>query len=94
VKLFFQASPEANHTKAIHEELIHKNESAGIHHEHCWSLDGEHHVYTAHLQLHLPVSVQEQIHLKKVIAGKLARFNLTHTTIELEFPEEGCRDTQ
>src|SRR5690606_23169758 len=51
LRLFFQAAPEARLTCRIHEQLIGLPAVAGIHHEHCWSLDGEHHVYTAHLVL-------------------------------------------
>jgi cobalt-zinc-cadmium efflux system protein len=93
LRLFFQAVPEALLTRTIHKELLTLDAIAGIHHEHCWSLDGEHHVYTAHLLLKQVLNVDEQYELKRQIADRLKPFDLTHTTIELEFPLEACRDS-
>lgn len=92
LKIFFQAVPETLLTNKINLELIKIDSIAGIHHEHCWSLDGEHHVYTAHLLLHEALDAHAQRELKNLIARKLEPFALTHTTIELEFPDESCRD--
>ncbi len=94
LKIFFQAAPASLLVNKINQELNKLEQVESIHHEHCWSLDGEHHVYTAHLQLRLTLSTSEQQNLKKLIAEKLRPFNLTHTTIELEFPDEACRDFQ
>lgn len=92
LRLFFQAVPDSTLVQRIHAELQQLQPVAAIHHEHCWSLDGEHHVYTAHLVLRDGLSLAEQLQLKQRIAERLAPFGLTHTTIELEFPEEACRD--
>lgn len=92
LKIFFQAVPESLLTNKINRELMKIEAIADIHHEHCWSLDGEHHVYTAHLLLHELLDASQQRALKACIAEKLAPFGLTHTTIELEFPDESCRD--
>jgi len=92
LKIFFQAVPEDLLTRKINLELEKIEAIADIHHEHCWSLDGEHHVYTAHLLLKQHMDTKEQVELKALIAQKLAPFSLSHTTIELELPEENCRD--
>ena len=92
MKIFFQAVPEALLTNKINLALKKIDEIREIHHEHCWSLDGEHHVYTAHLLLHDALDAEQQRDLKNLIAEKLEPFSLTHTTIELEFPDENCRD--
>ena len=92
LKIFFQAVPEDLLTNKINLELEKIEAIADIHHEHCWSLDGEHHVYTAHLLLKQPMDANEQLELKALIAQKLAPFSLSHTTIELELPDENCRD--
>ena len=92
VKIFFQAVPDSILTHKINLELKKIEQIDDIHHEHCWSLDGEHHVYTAHLQLNESLTAQEQGDLKLRIAEKLKPFSLSHTTIELEFPDESCRD--
>ena len=35
---------------------------------------------------------EEQFKLKEMIAARLNKYELAHTTIELEFPREACRD--
>jgi len=92
LRIFFQAAPGDLLSSKISIELKTLADIEDIHHEHCWSLDGEHHVYTAHLLLRTNLDASQQLVLKQKVAEKLAPFSLTHTTIELEFPEENCRD--
>lgn len=91
--LFFQGAPGEGLQAQLRESLLQLPEVAGVHHDHVWSLDGEHHVYTAHLQLAESLPAAAQVDLKGRIAVRLQPFGLTHTTIELELPEEACRDT-
>ena len=93
LKVFFQAAPEVDLVKKIHNDLTELDLIKEIHHEHCWSLDGEHNVYTVHLLLSKALSQNDQLELKTEIARKLERYQLAHTTIELEFPDETCRDS-
>ncbi len=92
IKLFLQAVPDPNMQQAILDVLQGLSHVQSIHRLHFWSLDGEHHVLTAHLVLQQDLSPAETNALKREIAKQLARFPLSHTTIEFEFPEESCRD--
>lgn len=92
--LFLQAVPSQKAQDNIKNSLLELNEIEGIHHMHFWSLDGESHVLTAHLELSRNLNVNKLIALKRTIAIKLSKYHLSHTTIELEFPDEFCRDTQ
>lgn len=92
IKMFFQASPEKGLIEAVRTQLLQLEAIKSAHHEHAWSLDGQENVYTAHLLTDATMSVAEQIQLKNDIAQKLASFGFAHTTIELEFPDEACRD--
>jgi cobalt-zinc-cadmium efflux system protein len=92
LQLFFQAVPTEGLAQQIRTKLLQLDGVTAIHHAHCWSLDGEHHVYTAHLELGAVFSLDQQLELKQRIAASLAPFALTHTTIELELPQEACRD--
>jgi len=91
-RIFFQAVPESLLTEKVNKELQQLNSIESIHDVHCWSLDGEHHVYTAHLLLREHMDSNALLALKQKIAEKLKPFSLTHTTIELEFPDEDCRE--
>ena len=92
IRLFLQAIPDKELSKSVYKTLIELQEVDSIHHLHLWSLDGEHHVLTAHLALQEALSTQQQLELKKSIAERLSKFNLEHTTIELEMTNEQCRD--
>jgi len=92
IRLFLQAIPDKELSKSVYKTLIELKEVDSIHHLHLWSLDGEHHVLTAHLALQDALSMQQQLELKKSIAERLSKFNLEHTTIELEMTDEQCRD--
>lgn len=92
VKLFLQAVPETGLIEKVREELLLLQPIISIHHEHAWSLDGESTVYTAHLVMDSPMEWADQLELKKNVARILDQFGFIHTTIELEFRDENCRD--
>lgn len=92
IKLFLQATPDKKMRNAICEQLLSLDNVNSIHHLHLWSMDGEHHVLTAHLVLDQAMDMTLQSEIKKEIATLLAEFELAHTTIEFEQPCEECRD--
>ena len=93
VRLFLQAVPDKGMRKKIYYQLSSLESVREIHHVHIWSLDGEHHVLTAHLVLDQDVDQATQARIKADIANRLSGFDLAHTTIEFELPDESCRDT-
>ena len=90
--LFLQASPDKETKAKITEALLSKPEVREVHHLHYWSLDGESHVLTVHLVLSALYDVPKLQSLKQVISEDLRSFDLSHTTIEFELPNEICRD--
>ena len=92
VSLLMQATPD----KALHDQVVSEMLSmepvSGVHHLHLWSLDGEHHVLTAHLELSRSVDTREYLDLKTEVEKRLSEHDFVHSTIEFEFPEELCRD--
>ncbi len=93
MKLFLQSSPDEQTLNDIRRRLTSLEHVKAVHHMHLWSLDGERHVLTAHLEIDQAVSVSGQLALKKEVKEQLAGFSLLHTTIEFEMPDETCRDT-
>ena len=92
VKLFVQASPDPEVYRQIRERLVSLEFVDDAHHLHFWSLDGERHVLTAHIVVSKELECAERALLKQQISEQLAAFELAHTTIELEYPDEACRD--
>ena len=92
LKLFAQSTPDATLGKNIGSALKDIEGINNVHHLHLWSLDGENHVLTAHLTLKEALDSSAQMQLKEHINTALEHFHLQHTTIELEWPDEICRD--
>lgn len=92
--LFLQASPDDALQRQIQNTLLDINGLESIHHLHLWSLDGEHHVLTAHVVTNIneEFNAVNYAQMKSRIANTLEQFDLVHTTIELELTQESCRD--
>ena len=95
LRLFSQANPNPELFEKIETALKTVSGVANIHHLHLWSLDGESHVLTAHVELANDFeSSGDYLHVKTAINDALSEFQLYHTTIELEFLSESCRITE
>jgi len=92
VKIFLQATPDEATRAKIINDLRSLKYISDIHHVHLWSLDGNNHVLTAHLVLDVSVNQLTQTKIKNEIATLLLPYELSHTSIELESPDEYCRD--
>jgi cobalt-zinc-cadmium efflux system protein len=92
MKLFFQAVPDKELLDKIRQSLISIREVEEVHHLHLWSLDGENHVLTAHVVVAPSIDSEIHKHLRAQINQGLGEFNLNHTTVEIEFEDEECRD--
>ncbi|WP_088329074.1 cation diffusion facilitator family transporter [Lacimicrobium sp. SS2-24] len=90
--LFLQRTPDPELLQEIRDDLLQIDAVTDAHHLHLWSLDGEKHVLTVHLVSACPLSAVQYQQLKDKVSDTLARFELAHTTIEIELPEEACRD--
>ncbi len=62
-----------------------------VHHLHLWSLDGEHHVFTAHVVLPADTSKAEASQVKRQLVDAINTDEMEHMTIEIEFGEDDCR---
>ncbi|AAV82474.1 cation diffusion facilitator family transporter [Pseudidiomarina halophila] len=92
LKLFIQATPDKETYRQVADTLLELPHVADLHHLHFWSLDGEEHVLTVHLVLSKNLDIEARSDLKQRIDDVLAPYALSHTTVELEDPDEACRD--
>ena len=92
LKLFSQANPNPKLYQDVQDAIRDVDQVADIHHMHLWSLDGESHVLTAHVELKDDFNNAEHyLAVKEAINQAVSRFEIFHTTIELEFKSEACR---
>ncbi|CUR45111.1 cation diffusion facilitator family transporter [Alloalcanivorax xenomutans] len=92
-RLFLQAVPDQGVHDRILRTLLSVDGVSDVHHQHLWSLDGEHHVLTAHVILQNKVDADGYVAIKEAVATALEPFRLAHTTIEIELENESCRDS-
>ncbi len=92
VRLFLQGTPSENVRQTIEQALRRLPGVINVHHLHFWSLDGEHHVLTAHVVVEKVCDIEQMRETKERISSTLARYELAHTTVEVELAGEPCRD--
>ena len=90
--IFLQAVPDDVSLDTIVHEIEVMERVGAVHHAHIWSLDGEHNVFTAHLELDCQPLPDEYAALKDAIRAIVQRHGLYHSTVEIEFPGEVCRN--
>jgi cobalt-zinc-cadmium efflux system protein len=90
--LFLQVTPDPALQQQISEQLTALNFVKSIHHLHLWSLDGDQHVLTMHVEITTPPQPEVQLQYKQQISAVLAPYQLSHTTVEFEMTGEDCRD--
>lgn len=91
LRLFLQGVPENISINQLEEEFINISGVDSVHHTHIWSLDGEHNVLTTHVVVGKSVDKNMIMKIKKEIDNKTKYLSLEHTTIEIEYENEGCR---
>lgn len=92
-RLFFQAVPDAYLFNQVQTSLRAMEQVEDVHHLHVWSLDGEHHVLSAHVRATSISTMQDYLALKASISDLLSGLGFASTTIEIELDSEKCRDT-
>ncbi|OAN59767.1 cobalt transporter [Balneola sp. EhC07] len=82
--VFLQGSPDDVSIEELESKFLEKDFVDETKHLHLWSLDGESHVFTAHLILEGVSEYSEIIRVKKEIREILKPYNFSHSTIEVE----------
>jgi cobalt-zinc-cadmium efflux system protein len=90
--LFMQKSPEAVNAAEVMEFLNGFSEIKGIYDLHIWSLEGTHHILTAHIQVSDEIENSELKNLKADIREGIKKFGYIHSTLEVERESESCGD--
>lgn len=88
--LMLQGVPEGVNLQEVKKELQQVQHVNSVHHMHVWSLDGQHHVLTAHLVLE-GISRYEQIdEVRQQAVRAVEEWEFSHHTLQLELDKENC----
>lgn len=91
--VFLQAVPGDVSLEAVVAEIEQSRHVRAVHHAHLWSLDGEHTVFTAHLEVDRELEPSEHNEVKETIRSLVSRYGFYHSTVEIEYPGEPCRNS-
>lgn len=90
VGLFLQSVPQNIEVEAIMRAVRKLENVESTHHTHVWSLDGEHHVLTAHVVVDEDISKPDVRRVKNSIQAVLEPYEFSHITLEIEFGDDDC----
>jgi cobalt-zinc-cadmium efflux system protein len=91
VVIFLQGVPPSLSLEGVEEHLLTLPGVTGVHDLHLWSLDGEHHILTAHVLIPEGTSREEAITIKCRVRDAATALGIQHATIEIEQMGEACR---
>lgn len=94
LKLFLQGVPDKELATKVEDILKSIPEVQQFHHLHLWSLDGESHVLTVHINLRPSTSLEKLKSIRQQVSQTLSDLNFSHTTIQFELDKEYCRNVE
>lgn len=89
-KIFMQRTPDELDYQQILEAVESIEGVDQVHDVHCWSLDGDYHILTAHVVVSSSWPGADRSSLKRSIKEKLKTIGIGHATLELEGSDEDC----
>lgn len=93
MKVFLQATPTQFEISTVERSLKSLALVEGVHHTHVWSIDGEHHILTAHVIVRTDCTIEAAHALKNDIKRHLfEEFHIQEATLEIEWPDQKCVD--
>lgn len=90
--VMLQTTPDSFDAKAFEADVLAINGIESVHHIHCWSIDGESHVLSAHLVLDATIDDPEKI--KDQVRELVDSHEFDHITLETENPGDPCTHEQ
>lgn len=94
LKVFLMASPSHIQVEEIEAKICQIAKVEGVHHGHLWSLDGENHIYTAHVVLSENSTVLDMEQVKEQVKKLVKDFGIIEATIETEISGSACVDPE
>jgi cobalt-zinc-cadmium efflux system protein len=85
--IFFEKIPDGIDITELKHHLKEIDGVIDVHHFHVITIDGYNHIATLHV-----VTSSDPATIKKAVKGELSEHGISHTTVEIETPEEKCED--
>jgi len=89
--VFLQAVPDGIDMEALNRDIVTVDGVVSTHHTHLWSLDGEHHVFSAHVVVAASMDSMETDTIKDRVRQLVLDAGIGHTTLEMERASNSCK---
>ena len=90
IEVFLQSVPGEIDVQEIEDRIQNVQGVLSTHHTHIWSLDGEHHVLSTHIDIGPDATREQAMEIKKKVKELLSSYQIGHLTLEIEFGEQDC----
>ncbi len=94
LEVFLEKAPKGYSIDKIKKELINIDMVQDIHHVHLWTLEGNLPIITLHARVANDIEVKNIVSVTKKIEEKLKLLGINHSTIQLEFVDDQCKDLE
>jgi len=88
--ILLQGTPKDIDPEKIKQEILKVPYVVSLHHINIWSLEGEHHVFSAHVKTNAITTFPQILQVKREVKDVLKKYPFTYYTIEVELEEEQC----
>lgn len=88
--ILLQGTPEGIDPEKIKMEILAIPNIASLHNMNVWSLEGESHVFTAHIKLNSVTGFTQVLDAKRKVKDLLKKYPFSQYTIEVELTDEMC----
>ena len=88
--IMLQGTPYDIDPEKLKNEILQVQDVQSLHHVHIWSLEGENHVFAAHVRISNATSFNEVLRIKNAIKAILKKYPFSHYTIEVELAKDPC----
>jgi len=89
INVFLEKTPENVNVGEIKRHIEKIDGVLGVHHVHIWSINGEANLLTMHI-----VTDSDATEIKGKIKKELSKYNIVHTTLEIEKSGELCGEEE
>ncbi|XMB72609.1 cation diffusion facilitator family transporter [Mycoplasmatota bacterium WC30] len=90
--VFLEKAPKGIKISNIIEKLNKVQNIKEIHHVHLWTLEGRIPLITLHAILDDTITIEEVTNTQKILIEKLKEFGIKHSTIQIEFEDNLCKE--
>ncbi len=87
---FLQRAPAGFDLESFTEKLQKLKGVKGSHHTHCWTLEGEHHVFSTHIVMEEGSTREEIYRTKCAVSDLLEDLKIEHINVDIELEGEPC----